>query len=523
MSFTGFLNEIPPFSPIKSPPRKKIRKSAGYKPRYKHSASLPSLPKPPPLQNPLAFLSSRPNFLSLSTPRSIHLPQAIHQLTVPLIPAQPRRNPSRAARAQPSVPPPPPPAPSVPPNPPANPPPGGPPGGPPVAPTITGPAPPNLYKFRGPFTPERSEEFSVGAMIKCQHCEAYIFPEEASRKTLCCMGGKVKLNLPKVGAIPTVGSLPQIPTVYPNNMSELNDPISNLLKNTGFEKKYLFDRLHELINAKSFDPSVCIGVFQLFQDRSLDMELITGLSEEHGTLCNLLKRCRDLYNTHVVKINAALALSCITGKHPRLPPTSNGNETFNPTVTYVGEIKSVVGSLFPNLSLPNQTNFPLQLLFIEPEDRNFGIVQNGAANPSPDGSHDLLTFNDIPLRVSYCLRGVQLEDNSIDRVYIKQMLILFMSMLRRINLYYLTFLALGGENIDDQTKYVIRTDPPSGRHERQYNPPEGAFGELAMLYQGDQKIKGASALCKQPNGGTPSTQSIGILSMAYDPMAFPLY
>jgi Helitron helicase-like domain at N-terminus len=43
-----------------------------------------------------------------------------------------------------------------------------------------------------------------------------------------------------------------------------------------------------------------------------------------------------------------------------------------------------------------------------------------------------------------------------------------------------------------------------------------------MLYQGNQQIKGASALCKQPNGGTPSTESIGILSMAYDPMAFPL-
>jgi hypothetical protein len=254
-------------------------------------------------------------------------------------------------------------------------------------------------------------------------------PEEASRKTLCCMGGKVRLNLPKV-----------VPFLL--QVLFLKSPLRIPIRNTGFDKKYLFDRLHELINSKNFDPSVCIGVFQLFQDCSLDTELITGLSEEHGTLCKLLERCRVLYNTHVVKINAALALSCITGKHPRLPPTSNGNETFNPTVTYVGEIKSVVGSLFPNQSIPNQANFPLQLRFIEPEDRHFGIVQNGAAGPSPDGSHDLLTFNEIPLRVSYCLRGVKLEDNSIDRVYIKQMLILFMSMLRRINLYYLSFLAL---------------------------------------------------------------------------------
>jgi hypothetical protein len=121
----------------------------------------------------------------------------------------------------------------------------------------------NLYK--GPYTPERAEEFSVGAMIKCQHCEAYIFPEEASRKTLCCMGGKVRLNLPKVGAIPAVGSLPQIPTEYTNNMSELNDPFSHLLKNTGFERKYLFDGLHELINVKNFDPSSALECFNCFR------------------------------------------------------------------------------------------------------------------------------------------------------------------------------------------------------------------------------------------------------------------
>jgi hypothetical protein len=224
-------------------------------------------------------------------------------------------------------------------------------------------------------------------MQPCKYCKALLFPAELKRPSICCLNGRVvgaqrdgtqrdfagKVKLPEIQFLPQVTTIPtdvEFSNGYPD-LTDRHDPISTIIKLTGYKRKYLILRINEISERFLENRSVQEALIWLFLDPSLDLDQYSQLSNEHALLCETFTFIRNLSLHHPVQLNAALALSSISGKHP---PVDQANP-YNPTVIYQGKIHNITGSLFPS---PNRSEndpvYPLQMLFIEPEDRTFATL-----------------------------------------------------------------------------------------------------------------------------------------------------